>query len=97
MNHLVIQGAFYIKGDIVLVPHFTGEYSIVDCDEYKTKKQIKSEYSKEDYKRITQESYCTYDGETYYSTGDYSPYGTEGMELLSDLSKLSHIENDYNF
>lgn len=45
MTKLVIKGAQYFlsdpAGDAILIPHYTGEFWIVDCDEYLTEQEIK--------------------------------------------------------
>ena len=32
----VIKGAKYFTGDRILIPHMTGEFCLVDCDEEET-------------------------------------------------------------
>ena len=92
---LVIKGAYYFDGDTILVPHYTGEFFIVDCDQYITKEELKDQYS-ESYIENVKDNYIEYDGIKYYYA-EYSPFGVENWELLSDLSELSHNEMDYDF
>jgi hypothetical protein len=88
---LVIAGAHYFDGDHILIPHYTGEYWAVDCTAYKTLEEIISEYSKEYVKSIKLD-YIEHDGKKYYY-GEWGPYHTENMELLSDLSNLTFQES----
>ena len=37
---LIIKGAFYFNGSEVLQAHYTGEFFMVDCTEFKRKKFI---------------------------------------------------------
>lgn len=64
--------------------------------EYKTKEEIKANYSKEDAKNILKGFYLEYEGVKYYQC-EYSPYNTENMELLSDLSDLEYFDNEVSF
>lgn len=95
-TQLVIKGAYYKSGDEILVPHYTGEFWMVDCDRYQTKKEILENYDKSFFEE-NKDNYVTVDGEKYYYA-EYSPYSVDDeWELLSDLSELEHIENDYGF
>ena len=96
MTHLIIAGAFYFKNNTVLRAHYAGEFMLVDCTEYKTKKQIKKEYSESIAKEFLSEEPIIYDGVKYFQC-EYGPWGTENMDLLSDLSELRHIEENYEF
>ena len=42
-NPLIIKGAIYKDGDELVRPHFTGEFWMVDCTEYKTRENIIAE------------------------------------------------------
>ena len=95
-NPLIIKGGIYTNGDMLLKPHFSGYFFMVDCTEYKTKKDIKSEYDKETAKDFLSEEPFTYEGVKYWEC-EYSPHGTEKMELLSDVSKLEIINDEYDF
>lgn len=85
---LIIKGAFYFDGETILVPHFTGEFSIVDCTEWQTEEYIRNAYSERNAQEFV-ENGCryTHDGIDYFEC-ESSPYNTEGLELLSDLSDL---------
>ena len=97
MVNLIIKGAIYQMDDVLLRPHYTGNFNVVDCTEYKTKKQIKEEYSKEIAKSFIKDGYyLTCDGVKYYQA-EYSAYGTDRMELLSDLSSLEFFDEDTEF
>lgn len=45
---IVIKGAKYFTGDRILIPHMTGEFFIVDCDEYVTLEELKEDYDEVD-------------------------------------------------
>jgi len=94
----IIKGALYFNGDEILRPHFSGQFHTVDCTQYFTKKHIKENYSKEFYKEATGKdaNYIEYGGVKYYQC-EYSPYHTDGMELLSDLSELEFFDNETEF
>ncbi len=98
MNKLVIKGAFYFdnSSDTILMPHYTGEFSIVDCNTYEKMSELKSRYDK-DYIKSVKDDYIELDGVKYYST-EYSPCAvSDDWDLLSDLSELNHLEEDFNF
>lgn len=95
-NPLIIKGAIYKDGDSVLCAHFTGEYWQVDCTEFKTKKDIKSEYDKIAAKEFLGGYYITVDDVKYYEC-EYSPYCTEDFVLLSDLSSLEFFDDNIEF
>jgi len=92
----IIKGAIYTDGDTLLRPHFSGNFFAVDCTEYKTKKEIKADYSKETAKQMLSNLCLTYEGIKYYEC-EYSPYNTEGMELLSDLSEIEYFDEETEF
>ncbi len=94
----IIKGAIYKNGDELLRPHYSGDFRTVDCTEYKTKEQIKSEYSKEWAKEHTDEDafYLTCDGVKYYEC-EFSPFDTENFELLSDISKIEFYDDETEF
>jgi hypothetical protein len=92
----IIKGAIYINGNVLLRPHFSGYYGVVDCTEYKTKEQIKGEYSKEFAKKMLNNNYLTYDGKKYFEC-EYSPYWTDEMVLLSDISNLNFSTKKRSF
>lgn len=93
----IIKGAIYFDEDIILRPHYSGQYAAVDCDEYKTKEQIKSEYSKELANEfIKSGDAITYEGVKYYRA-EWGPYHTEKFELLSDLGGLEYFDEETEF
>lgn len=97
MSKLIIKGAIYTDGDTLLRPHYSGEYHTVDCTEYKTEDEIRANYSEEFANECIEESTTLeFDGKTYYQC-EYSPYHTENMELLSDLSDLEYYDEQTNF
>ena len=95
---LVIKGAFYYDNDsdTILMPHYTGEFSVVDCDEYIKMEELKETYD-ESYIENNKDNFIDYEGQKYYFA-EYSPRSvTDEWDLLSDLSELSHFEEDYDF
>ena len=95
-NKLIIKGAYYKVGNTILIPHFTGEFICVDCTEYVTLEELKEDYDKK-YIKNNKEDYIIV-GETIYYYAEYSPCNVNNdWELLSDLSELEHIEEEYNF
>uniref|UniRef100_A0A6M3LRE6 Uncharacterized protein n=1 Tax=viral metagenome TaxID=1070528 RepID=A0A6M3LRE6_9ZZZZ len=100
MGNLVIQGAYYYdnESDTILMPHRTGEYSMVDCNIYVKMKELKNMYD-ESYIKDNKDNlmHIEYEGQEYFSA-EWGPRSvTEEWDLLSDLSELSHFEEDYNF
>ena len=95
-NPLIIKGGIYFNGDVILKARYSGFFSMVDCTEYKTKKQIKSEYDKETAKQFLSGYYIKNEGVKYYQC-EYSPYGTENLDLLSDVSDLEFTDNQNDF
>jgi uncharacterized Zn finger protein (UPF0148 family) len=94
---IIIKGAIYKCGDVLLRPHYSGEFYCVDCTEYKTKEEIKADYDKKYAKQFIEEGYClTHDGVNYYEC-EYSPYNTEDFELLSDLDEIDFYDEETEF
>jgi hypothetical protein len=97
MTKLIIKGAIYTDGDTLLRPHYSGEYYIVDCTEYKTEETIRYEYREELANEFIEESLpLEYEGIKYYEC-EYSPYHTENMELLSDISDIEFYDEETSF
>lgn len=96
-SQLVIKGAYYYDNDsdTILIPHFTGQYAIVDCSKYVKMEELKGRYS-DSYIDHVKDNPIEYNGEQYYDA-EYSPWTVGDWELLSDLSELAHLEHDYNF
>ena len=70
---------------------------MVDCTEYKTKKQIKAEYDKETANNFINDGYyLTNEGVKYYEC-EYGPHSTESFELLNDVSDLEFIDDQIEF
>ena len=94
----IIKGALYFNNDEILRPHYSGEFYTVDCTQYFTKEHIKENYSEQFYKEATGKTadYIMYNGVKYYEC-EYSPYSTEDMELLSDISELEFFDNETEF
>ena len=96
MEKFVIKGAYYQNGDTILVPHFTGEYNIVDCTRYYTKEEMEETYG-ETFIKDNKDNYVDVDDVRYYYA-EYSPYTVDDdWVLLSDLGDLEHTENSFNF
>ena len=95
---LVVAGAYYKAGDRILVPHYTGEFRAVDCDVFLEKYDLPKYYNETEIENLIEnESYIEVKGIKYYYA-TYEPYNIdEEWELLSDLSKLEHIEEDFDF
>jgi len=94
---LVIKGAIYYdrEAKTILIPHFTGEYVIVDCTQYILLDNLKDKYD-ESFILDNQSDPIEFEDETYYYA-EYSPWNIDDWELLSDLSELHHIEEEFNF
>ena len=94
---LVIRGAYYYdkESDTIIIPHYTGEYSIVDCDEYATMEYLEGKYN-QNYIDQVKDDPIEYDGKKYYNA-EYSPFSIGDWELLSDLSELAHLEENFDF
>ena len=87
----VIKGAKYFTGDSILIPHFSGEYVTVDCDEYATLEELKKEYSAE-YVGSVKDNYIEHNGEKYYYA-EWGPFNvTDDWDLISDISKVGLVE-----
>jgi len=96
-NPLIIKGGVYSNGSMLLKAHYSGFFFMVDCTEYKTKKQIKSEYDKEIAKGfLTDGYYFTYENIKYYEC-QVGPHYTENLELLNDVSELEFTDNQNEF
>lgn len=95
---LIIKGALYLSEDksMVLGPHYSGEMLIVDCTEFKKREEILENYSEEIALSFLENSPVTVQGVEYFEC-EYRPHYTEGMELLSDLSSLEFVEDNYDF
>ena len=84
----VIKGAKYFTGDSILIPHFSGEYVTVDCDEYVTLEELKEDYD-EEYVESVEDNYIEHEGEKYYYA-EWGPFNvTDDWDLISDISSLS--------
>lgn len=94
---LVIKGAYYYdrESETILIPHFTGEFCIVDCSTFEKMDSLKDRYD-DAYIDDVKDSPTDFEGEQYYST-EYSPQTVGEWELLSDLGNLEHLEEDYDF
>lgn len=93
---LVIKGAVYFDGEEILIPHFTGEYQIVDCDRFCKLEELENYGYNEKWLHDNEDNYITYNNEKYYFA-EYSPYNVEDWLLLSDLSELEHVNDTYEF
>ena len=95
-TQLVIKGAYYQAGDEILVPHFTGEYFIVDCNRFMQKREWKETFSKQ-FRDENKDNFVEVDGTKYYYA-EYSPMNiNDDWVLLSDLSDIEHIEEKFDF
>ena len=95
---LVIAGAYYYdrNNEVILIPHYTGEYYVVDCYRYMKMEELKERYD-ENYIKDVLDDTIEFDGELFYNA-EYSPQNVnDSWELLSDLSSLNHIEEYFSF
>ena len=93
----IIAGAYYydIESDTILIPHYSGGFWMVDCNQYVKIEELKDRYNK-DYILSVKDDFITYNREKYYNA-EYSPWTVGEWKLLSDISELKHIENDFDF
>ena len=93
----VIKGAYYYDRNLdkILIPHFTGEFCIVDCTQYIKRDELKERYD-EAFVNEVEDDFVEFEGEKYYYA-EYSPQNVEDWELLSDISDLEHIEEEFDF
>lgn len=96
-NPLIIKGAIYKDGDELVRPHFTGEFWMVDCTEYKTRENIIADYDKDFYKNVINSNEPLLHDDVEYFECEYGPHNTEGFELLSDISDLEFYDYDTKF
>ena len=84
----VIAGAVYKRENDLVIPHQTGEFSIVDCDNYVTMEELKADYD-EDYIKEVEDNYIEYRGVKYYYA-EWSPeHVTDDWYLL--LESISEL------
>lgn len=96
MTKIIIKGAIYKSGDTLLRPHYSGEFWMVDCTEYKTKKAIKEDYEKKYQKEFLSNLCLTHENVKHYEC-EYSPYHTDDFELLSDISDVDFYDEETEF
>ena len=97
MIKLVIKGAYYYdrNADIILVPHFTGEFFAVDCDKFVTMKELKNIYD-DNYIDQVKDNPIEFEDNFYYDA-EYKTFNVGDWELLSNLSELFHNEINYDW
>lgn len=61
----VIAGAVYKRENDLVIPHYTGEFWMVDCDNYVTMEELEQDYD-EDYIKEVEDNYIEYEGVKYY-------------------------------
>lgn len=93
----VIKGAYYYDedSDTILMPHFSGQFNIVDCSSFITMDKLKENFG-ENYVNKVKDNPIHLDGKCYYSS-EFSPYCVNDWELLSDISELTFVEDTYDF
>lgn len=96
-NPLIIKGAIYKDGDELVRPHYTGEYYMVDCTEYKTIENIVKEYDIDFAKNVVNSKEPLLHDDVEYYECEYSPHITEGFELLSDIYELCFYDHETSF
>ncbi len=94
---LIIKGAHYYdrESDEILVPHYSGEYDILDCTKHIRKKELKAIYDDKYVKSVIGNP-IIFKGNKYYNA-QYGPEHVGDWELLSDLSKLVFVEENFDF
>lgn len=93
----IIKGCLYFSGDMILRPHYSGQFSMVDCEEYLTKEELKDRYDKEHVKEFMEEWICiTYRGTKYYQA-EWWLHHTDDFELLSDIGDVQYFDYETNF
>ena len=94
---LVIRGAHYYdrESKTILIPHFTGEFTIVDCTRFEKMEDLKDKYD-DTYIDQVKNDPIEFEGEQYYNA-EYSPQTIGDWELLSDLSDLEYLEQNYDW
>ncbi len=97
MTKLIIKGAVYFSADYeaIIKPLRTGEFWLVDCEEYLTKQDYLDRYAK-DYFNENKNDFITYEGVKYYYAG-YRPLNNSDFNLLSDLEDLSFDDDSNEF
>ncbi len=95
-NPLIIKGAVYSNGDRLLVPHYTGNFYLVDCREYLTEEDMRGSYDESFVDEALEGAYLTMDGVKYYEC-ENNAKDTADMELLSDLSDLEFNNEETEF
>lgn len=88
---LVIKGARYFRGNDIVVPMMSGEYFMVDCENYVTLEELKGDYDPE-YVDSVKNNYIEYQGVKYYYAEWGPEYITDEWRLISDVSGLELIE-----
>lgn len=96
---LVIKGCIYTNGNALLRCHHTGDFVVVDCDEFLTVEEMDDR----DYRQLTTDNIVensvslTYDGKPYYDISEYSPYLTENLKLLTDVNDIEYFDDCTSF
>ena len=84
---IVIKGAMYRVGGRIVSPHYSGEFSMVDVDEFCIYQELlDSGFEPEEIEELFA---IEVEGETFYLWGATPEIVTEEWELLSDLSEVS--------
>lgn len=84
---IVIKGAMYRVGGRIVSPHYSGEFSMVDVDEFCLYQElIDSGFEPEEIEEMFS---IEVEGETFYLWGATPEIITEDWELLTDLSEVS--------
>ena len=90
--NLIIAGARYFDGKSILVPHFTGNFRVVTCNEYIPFALLKERYGYDDIEQVFDlKHYLEHEGIKYYYTQPRLFHITK-WELISDLSSLRFVE-----
>lgn len=93
---LIIKGAIYKSGDLLLRAHYSGDFVAVDCTEYRLLKDLKKNYVDKYVKEFKENRYLTCDRKRYYQA-EWGPHNTQDFELLSDLSEIEFYDQETDF
>ena len=89
----IIKGLIYTDGEMLLRPHYSGEFYAVDCDEYAPAKYIRENYSDAE-KFIKSGDFLTHKGKKFFRI-EYAPHNTKEMGLLSDLPECFDSKTNF--
>lgn len=85
MLRRINKGERYFNGEEILIPHYTGDFSVVDCDRFVTEEGLEEiGYSERFIAEAKEEPYIEHEGVKYYPA-EYEAYNIEeSWELLRE-------------